>query len=493
MTGSRIGGQSALAKSDYIEREGKYAKDAEDLAYRESGNMPGWAEDDPRQYWAAADEHERANGRLFVQVEFALPRELDDRQQREVASSFAADLTGGERLPYTLAIHRGGVNPHAHLMISERGLDGHDRDAATWFKRANTKDPEKGGAKKTSTLSSREWLEDTRERWADRANEALERAGFTERISEATLKEQYFEAVEVGNEHEAARLQGREPGVHIGPHNIHRRVLARGAKRPARGGDGRPGSQPHPGGRGGVDSEWSSKSASLRRFMTELEQRLINDLSRLAEQYEREQKQQFEQVKSLSEHVRGLEQRVSGLAEQYEQEQKQQSEQVKIFVRARSGVYQRTQGGTDTVSDVGQQLSRAATSLRRTRERFDGCLQQSRGSFGRAIAMIRFEIEHKRKERKVAATLRADLRAFTAAERAFAAMISRSSGGSKRDESISVNQCRNRNIVLRSLVPPISETLDANTKAGLSHNGWRRSYFLQSPRLSQRHPSPPKS
>ena len=221
-TGSRIGGQSALAKADYIEREGKYAKDAEDLAYRESGNMPGWAEADPRQYWAAADEHERANGRLFVQVEFALPRELDDRQQREVASSFAADLTGGERLPYTLAIHRGGVNPHAHLMISERGLDGHDRDAATWFKRANTKDPEKGGAKKTSTLSSREWLEETRERWADRANEALERAGSQERINEASLKDQYFEAAENGDEREMARLQGREPGVHIGPHNIRR-------------------------------------------------------------------------------------------------------------------------------------------------------------------------------------------------------------------------------------------------------------------------------
>ena len=221
-TGSRIGGQSALAKADYIEREGKYAKDAEDLAYRESGNMPGWAEDDPRQYWAAADEHERANGRLFVQVEFALPRELDDRQQREVASSFAADLTGGERLPYTLAIHRGGVNPHAHLMISERGLDGHDRDAATWFKRANTKDPEKGGAKKTSTLSSREWLEETRERWADRANEALERAGRPERINEASLENQYWEAAENGDEREMARLQGREPGVHIGPHNIRR-------------------------------------------------------------------------------------------------------------------------------------------------------------------------------------------------------------------------------------------------------------------------------
>ena len=63
----------------------------------------------------AADEHERANGRLFQQVEVALPVELDERQRRELAGSFAERLTREERLPYTLAIHRGGAegsNPH---------------------------------------------------------------------------------------------------------------------------------------------------------------------------------------------------------------------------------------------------------------------------------------------------------------------------------------------------------------------------------------------
>ena len=35
---------------------------------------PKWAEDDPQKYWAAADAHERANGRLYREVEFALPR-----------------------------------------------------------------------------------------------------------------------------------------------------------------------------------------------------------------------------------------------------------------------------------------------------------------------------------------------------------------------------------------------------------------------------------
>ena len=83
--------------------------------------MPEWAKDDPHSYWEAADEHERANGRLYREVQFALPKELNEGQRRELASGFAKRLTEGERLPYTLAVHRGdGENPHAHLMISER-------------------------------------------------------------------------------------------------------------------------------------------------------------------------------------------------------------------------------------------------------------------------------------------------------------------------------------------------------------------------------------
>ena len=65
--------------------------------------MPEWAEDDPQKYWAAADAGERANGRLYREVEFALPRELNERERVEMASSFAKHLTGEERLPYTLA------------------------------------------------------------------------------------------------------------------------------------------------------------------------------------------------------------------------------------------------------------------------------------------------------------------------------------------------------------------------------------------------------
>ena len=198
--------------------------------------MPEWAEDDPQKYWEAADAGERANGRLYREVEFALPRELNERERVEVASSFAKNLTGEERLPYTLAVHRGGQdggNPHAHLMFSERTNDGIERSAEQWFKRYNAQEPEKGGARKSTSTKPREWLENTREQWADHANEALERAGSRERINEASFETQYWEAAEAGNEREMARLQHCEPGVHIGPHNI-ARFRARGGSGPDR-------------------------------------------------------------------------------------------------------------------------------------------------------------------------------------------------------------------------------------------------------------------
>ena len=152
--GSRAGGQSARAKNEYIEREGRYAADGEEREHVEHGHMPAWAQDDPHAYWQAADAHERANGRLYSEVQFALPSELDASGRRALAGAFAERVCGGERLPYTLALHKGAAetpdkpdNPHAHLMFSERGNDGIARTAEQWFKRYNAKEPEQGGAR----------------------------------------------------------------------------------------------------------------------------------------------------------------------------------------------------------------------------------------------------------------------------------------------------------------------------------------------------------
>ena len=128
-------------------------------------------------------------------------------------------MTEGERLPYTLAIHRGGPdgeNPHAHLMISERANDGIERGGEQWFRRYNAKAPEKGGAKKSRTMMSREWVKDTREAWAREANKALERAGRGERIDHRSLAERRDVAERAGDLEQAAELS-RKPNVHLGP------------------------------------------------------------------------------------------------------------------------------------------------------------------------------------------------------------------------------------------------------------------------------------
>ena len=205
-TGSRKNGQSAGAKSDYIRREGSYVKVGDEVLATGDGHMPSWAAAEPRTYWQAADDHERDNGRLFKEIEFALPREMTLDQQVEAVEALASHVTDELSLPFSYAIHAGeGNNPHCHLMISERINDGHDRSPDLWFKRAATgkkKGPEDGGARKTDALKPQAWLEQTREDWARIANEALERHGHGQQIDHRSLADQGIE---------------RLPQIHIGP------------------------------------------------------------------------------------------------------------------------------------------------------------------------------------------------------------------------------------------------------------------------------------
>ena len=236
--GSRASGQSASAKSDYIEREGRYERDRDELEHRKSGNMPEWAQDDPRAYWQAADEHERANGRLYSEIQFALPRELDAGGRRELAGAFAERVCAGERLPYTLAIHRGGAdgeNPHAHLMFSERGNDGIARTAEQWFTRHNAKAPEQGGARKSRAAKAGDWLATTRQAWEQTANRALEQAGREARIDHRSLADRRDAAARDGDLDRAAELS-REPNIHLGPsrHRASDGAAAREKRRQAR-------------------------------------------------------------------------------------------------------------------------------------------------------------------------------------------------------------------------------------------------------------------
>ena len=230
-TGTRATGQSAAAKYDYISRDGRYARACQDeVVHVESGSMPAFASSDAREYWAAADSHERSNGRLFRSLTAALPNSLDLAGRLALARSFAAHVTAGQ-MPYTLAVHAGlskepgaADNPHLHLVFSERVNDGVERAAEQWFRRAAPagRDPASGGARKSERTKPREWLEETRQTWAAEMNLAFGRAGVADRVTAESHAAQLARAREVGDAAEEQRLLLNPPSAHIGPAAKHR-------------------------------------------------------------------------------------------------------------------------------------------------------------------------------------------------------------------------------------------------------------------------------
>lgn len=150
---------AGVKHADYIAGQGKYSE-REDVRHLSDHNLPEWAVDG-RDFFAAADQYERANGRSYSEVEFAIPRDVADPVQ--YAREYAAQLLG-DRHAYRLAVHDkaaqdGGRNVHGHLMFSERRLDGIARDREQFFKRANAKHPERGGTAKDRLWNDRKHIQ----------------------------------------------------------------------------------------------------------------------------------------------------------------------------------------------------------------------------------------------------------------------------------------------------------------------------------------------
>lgn len=193
----------ASAHAEYIEREGEYKlKNNEKLEAVEHGNMPEWAQDNPNLFWQCADEFERKNGSTYREIEIALPRELTPQQRKELVQTFVEQELG-EKHAYTWAIHNpkasieGGEQPHAHIMYSERLQDGIERSPDQFFKRYNSKNPERGGCQKSNFAKTAEQrkteLVELRERFADLQNVYLEEYGHTDRVDHRSLADQGIE------------------------------------------------------------------------------------------------------------------------------------------------------------------------------------------------------------------------------------------------------------------------------------------------------------
>jgi hypothetical protein len=178
----------AAAHAQYIARDGQYERRG-GVELVESGNMPEFAEADPFAFWAAADAHERSNGRTYTELQIALPRELAPAQRHELAREATRALLG-DRFAYTLAVHvplaKDNIDqPHMHLMFSERIVDERTRAISEeqFFKR-------NGAKKDRETWHSKDKPEEVREKWVAMMNGAMERAGIEQRMDARSWADQ---------------------------------------------------------------------------------------------------------------------------------------------------------------------------------------------------------------------------------------------------------------------------------------------------------------
>lgn len=206
---------SAATHSAYITRSGAHAKKrgADHVIATGHGNLPSWANEDPKALWKAADRYERSNGSTYTEFELALPSELSKEQNVDLIGDFIAKQVG-ER-PYQFAMHApvasiGNVpQPHVHVMVNNRIADGIERTPEQHFRRFNPDSPELGGCKKSAGGKSpsevRSAMAEVRESWATIQNEHLAKHGHDIRVDHRSLRD---------------RGIGRNPERHLGPARI---------------------------------------------------------------------------------------------------------------------------------------------------------------------------------------------------------------------------------------------------------------------------------
>ena len=223
---------SAAAHVQYINREKAFAQRGGCIY--QSHQLPKWAKDSPKKFFAAADRYESAGNRRYREIEFSLPNELDSVDEyREIVDEFLKRHLGNHYYAYAIhdkigAMSNGERHPHVHIMFSERLIDDvekkAERPAKLFFKyparKRNGQDPtfeerKKHGAPKDRKWSERSFLAELRADFARIQNDVLEKHGFSVRVDHRSLKAQRREALQNGDTY-LAQLLDRVPEKYIG-------------------------------------------------------------------------------------------------------------------------------------------------------------------------------------------------------------------------------------------------------------------------------------
>ena len=168
--------------------------------------------------WNAVEAAEkRKDAQLAREVEFAIPRELDQTQGIDLARDFVAREFVARGMIADLNVHwdrsaEGEPKPHAHVMLTTRAVD------------------ETGFGAKVREWNRTELLTHWREAWADHVNERLAGLGIEARIDHRSLGDQ---GIELEPQHKigpaAARMAGE--GLEADRLDEHREIARENGER----------------------------------------------------------------------------------------------------------------------------------------------------------------------------------------------------------------------------------------------------------------------
>lgn len=205
---SRANGSSALASAAY-RSAGRLYDERLDRHHDFTGksgvvhsevltpeNVPD-AFHDREQLWNAVEAGERRrDAQLAREIEFAIPRELDQSQGIELARDFVRDEFVSRGMIADLNVHwdigaDGQAKPHAHVMLTMRSVD------------------ETGFGAKVRDWNRSELLEHWREAWGSHVNQRLRELGIDVRIDHRSFEDQ---GIDLEPQHKigpaAARMAG---------------------------------------------------------------------------------------------------------------------------------------------------------------------------------------------------------------------------------------------------------------------------------------------
>ena len=223
---------SAAVHVEYINREKAFAQRGGCIY--QGHQLPKWAKDSPKKFFAAADRYESTGNRRYREIEFSLPNELQTLDEyREIVDEFLRKHLSDHY--YAYAIHdkigvmsNGERHPHVHIMFSERLIDDvektAERPAKLFFKyparkkngqEASFEECRKHGAPKDRKWSEKSFLAALRADFARIQNEVLEKHGFSVRVDHRSLKAKKLEALQNGDTY-LAKILDRVPEEYIG-------------------------------------------------------------------------------------------------------------------------------------------------------------------------------------------------------------------------------------------------------------------------------------